>query len=100
MTRFDILNNRPPTPRKPKFKIRRDGGLPITDDHPLGADLSQGATGLLYCIRNFPAIQWDRHTTPIPGRRTRKRITHPAPVCALDEVVAPADASWPTRMSP
>jgi hypothetical protein len=24
----------------------------------------------------------------------------PAPVCALEEVVAPTDASWRTRMSP
>ena len=31
--------------RKPKFKIRLDGGLPITDGHPLGAHLSRGVSG-------------------------------------------------------
>jgi hypothetical protein len=31
--------------RKPKFKIRLDGGVPIIDGRPPGADLSRGVTG-------------------------------------------------------
>jgi hypothetical protein len=98
--------------RKPKFKIRLDGGLTITVGRPLGADLSRGATGLrrwrqergrtaardapevdlLHCRYPLMHPQFSchpmGHTTPIPGRCTRKRITDPAPVGMVSEVAA------------
>jgi hypothetical protein len=110
--RSEAVGGRSAMGRKPKFKIRLDGGLPITDGRPLGTDLSRSATGLrrwrqergrtaardtpevdlLHCRYPLMHPQFSchpmGHTTPIPGRCTRKRITDPAPVGMVSEVAA------------